>query len=84
MVTDGQTVKFGVTGNQSDRLYRHTADGLATVLRLITGLTEHRAKHIEDECKIALKNSGATPVRGREYFHAVWTSKVLAIVDLMA
>lgn len=83
VVTDGRTVKLGVTsGNGQTRLREHVRDyGLTERLRVITGMPDGAAKWLEDQCLAVLREEGAVPVRGREYFDAEWTWLILSIVD---
>lgn len=83
VVTDGRTVKFGITwGTALKRLAEHARDsGLTERLRVIASMPEGAAKRLEDQCRAALRDEGAVPARGREYFDAEWTWLILSIVD---
>jgi hypothetical protein len=83
VVTDGRTIKFGITsGDPAPRLANHRAGGLTSVLRLSVGMPPNAAPWLESQCLTVLRESGAEPVRGREYFDvAQWGDLILGIVD---
>lgn len=82
VVAGNGVVKFGITsGDPSPRLNIHRNVGLTERLRLMTDMPEGAALWFERQVKAVLRESGARPVRGREYFGAEWTELVTDIVD---
>jgi hypothetical protein len=78
-------IKFGITsGDPRARLANHRAFGYAEQICVLTNLPGEFAKSIEDECRIALRNHGFTPIRGREYFNADALPVILATVEALA
>lgn len=87
VVTDdlGVNVKFGITsGNPRHRLGIHARAGYTSVIRLLTGLPAGSALTLEKSVKIHLRQSGATPQRGAEYFSGHALPSILAVVDAAA
>jgi hypothetical protein len=82
VVTSDTGVKFGITsGDHRPRLRVHRASGYLTVVRLLTGLPGDMAPDMEDAVKAALRLTGLSPVKGREYFDLDALAVVLDIVD---
>ncbi|MFF4292083.1 hypothetical protein ACFY0N_00330 [Streptomyces vinaceus] len=75
-------IKFGITsGDPRPRLGAHARQGLDSVVRLIEGLPGGVAPEIERTIRLALRDAGEKPVRGREYFRARTLALVLDLVD---
>lgn len=84
VVTDDAAalLKLGITtGTGKRRLSEHRRAGFTTVHRFLPGLAENVAQTLERDLRAALRLSGEEPVRGREYYPARVTTRVLDFVD---
>jgi hypothetical protein len=82
IVSDGRTIKFGITsGNPSPRLSKHAKDGFTEIIRVYTELPDTMAPDIESMLIDYLKDYGIKPVRGREYYPIECLDFVSGYVD---
>ncbi len=81
VVAGNGMVKPGITsGNPNARLRQHASShGLIRQLLVLEGLPEGDARWAEAEVLSQLKDLGATPVHGREFFGEEWTDTVLQL-----
>lgn len=79
---DSSRVKFGVTnGDGKARLATHRRSGYRDVVRLFPGVPMPGAADLERATAAALRDAGAAPVQGREYYDASALALILDIVD---
>lgn len=74
-------VKPGITcGTMAARLGIHRRNGLSEVLFTRSGLAEGVARKAEQQVLRQLRQRGAVPVEGLEYFPESWTDVVLQLI----
>lgn len=82
VVASDWMVKPGITkADPRSRLANHRKFQLDDVHRLVTGLPQGAARHVERIVLDRLAAEGVTPRFGAEYFHGEWLDLVLATVD---
>jgi hypothetical protein len=81
IVGNSKVLKIGITSQWELRQRRHFLDGLNETILICENLPSDRARFMEQNCLIQLKDEGHIPVKGYEYFKRDVLTSILSIIE---